>query len=124
MVRKQRRQDLHVGLAVLFPEYLYLSTHVLDEHTPITYVVSKHLYFSKGVRMKHKWFREWGWLYYPISWQGLILVLLVLAFWIQVFLAIDHRSHSVSDTLYGIFPYFVPSFLLLLWIASKTSQRD
>jgi hypothetical protein len=74
--------------------------------------------------MKHKWFREWGWLYYPISWQGLILVLLVLAFWVQVFLAIDHRSHSVSDTLYGIFPCYVPSFLVLLWIAPKTSQHD
>ena len=74
--------------------------------------------------MKHKWFREWGWLYYPISWQGLILLLLVLIFWVQVFLAIDRHSHSVIDTLYGIFPYYVPSFLLLLWIASKTSQRD
>ncbi len=74
--------------------------------------------------MKHKWFREWGWLYYPISWQGLILVLLVLIFWVQVFLAIDRHSHSVSDTLYGIFPYYIPSFLLLLWIASKTSQAE
>lgn len=74
--------------------------------------------------MKNKWFREWGWLYYPVSWQGLLLVLIVLAFWLQVFLAIDQRSHSVSDTLYGIFPYIVPSFLVLLWIASKTSQRD
>ena len=74
--------------------------------------------------MKHKWFRPWGWLYYPTSWQGLILVLLVLAFWVQVFLAIDRRSHSVSDTLYGIFPYVVPSFLVLLWIASNTSQQD
>lgn len=74
--------------------------------------------------MKHKWFREWGWLYYPISWQGLIIVLLVLAFWVQVFLAIDRHSHSVSDTLYGIFPYFVPSFLVLLWIASKNSKHD
>lgn len=74
--------------------------------------------------MKNKWFREWGWLYYPVSWQGLLLVLVVLAFWLQVFLAIDQRSHSVSDTLYGIFPYIVPSFLVLLWIASKTSQRD
>lgn len=74
--------------------------------------------------MKHIWFREWGWLYYPISWQGLILVLLVLIFWVQVFLAIDHHSHFVSDTSYGIFPYYVPSFLLLLWIASKTSQHD
>jgi hypothetical protein len=74
--------------------------------------------------MKKNWFREWGWLYYPISWQGLILVLLVLAFWVQVFLAIDRHSHSVSDTMYGIFPYYVPSFLLLLWIASKTSKNS
>ncbi len=74
--------------------------------------------------MKHKWFRPWGWLYYPISWQGLMLVLLVLAFWVQVFLAIDRHSHSASDTLYGIFPYVIPSFLLLLWIASKTSRQD
>ena len=73
--------------------------------------------------MKKNWFREWGWLYYPSSWQGIVLVGLVLAFCIQVFLAVDARSHSVSDTLYGIFPYVVPSLLVLNWIASKTSQR-
>jgi len=73
--------------------------------------------------MKNPWFREWGWLYYPISWQGIMLVLLVLAFCVQVFLAIDSRSHSVSDTFYGIFPYIIPSFLVLLWIASKTSEE-
>jgi len=73
--------------------------------------------------MKKPWFREWGWLYYPISWQGVVLVLLVLAFCVQVFLAVDSRSHSVSDTFYGIFPYIVPSFLVLVWIASKTSQE-
>jgi len=49
--------------------------------------------------------------------------LLIRAFCIQVFLAVDSRSHSVSDTLYGIFPYIVPSFLVLLWIASKTSEE-
>ena len=73
--------------------------------------------------MKQRWFRPWGWIYYPTSWQGIILVLLTLAFCVQVFLAVDHRSHSVSDTLYGIFPYVVPSFLVLLWIASKTSRQ-
>ena len=72
--------------------------------------------------MKKPWFKELGWLYYPISWQGIVLVLLVVAFCVQVFLAVDSRSHSVSDTLYGIFPYIVPSFLVLMWIASKTSE--
>jgi hypothetical protein len=71
--------------------------------------------------MKRGWFRPLVCLYYPVSWQGVLLVLAVGAFCLQVFLAIDHRSHSVSDTLYGIFPYVVPSLLLLLWIAAKTS---
>ena len=74
--------------------------------------------------MKNKWFREWGWLYYPTSWQGIVLVILTLAFCVKVFLAVDLHSHSVSDTFYGIFPYIVPSFLVLLWIASKTSQKE
>ena len=73
--------------------------------------------------MKRPWFREWGWVYYPITWQGIMLVVLIVAFCIQVFLAVDGHSHSVSDTLYGIFPYVVPSLLVLNWIASKTSER-
>lgn len=73
--------------------------------------------------MKKPWFREWGWIYYPITWQGLLLTLLILAFCVQVFFAVDHRSHSVSDTLYGIFPYIVPSLLVLGWIASRTSSK-
>ncbi len=74
--------------------------------------------------MKKPWFREWGWVYYPISWQGFVLIVLILAFCVQVFLAIDRTSHSVSDTLYGVFPYIVPSILVLLWVASKTSVRE
>ena len=73
--------------------------------------------------MKRPWFREWGWVYYPITWQGIVLVVLIVAFCIQVIIAVDGHSHSVSDTLYGIFPYVVPSLLVLNWIASKTSER-
>jgi hypothetical protein len=39
------------------------------------------------------------------------------------FLAVDRHSHSVSDTLYGIFPFFVPAFGILGWIASHTSSK-
>jgi hypothetical protein len=72
--------------------------------------------------MERRWFTPWGWIYRPTSWQGAALVLLTLIFCAQVFIAVDRHSHSVSDTLYGVFPYFVPCVILLNWIASKTSQ--
>ncbi len=71
--------------------------------------------------MKKTWFKEWGWVYVPVSWQGWITTILAAVFCIQVFIAVDRRSHSASDTLYGVFPYIVPTLLLLNALASKTS---
>ena len=73
--------------------------------------------------MKHTWFKEWGWFYRPVTWQGWLLALLTVAFCLQTFTAIDRHSHSVSDTLYGIFPYWVSACTLLAWVASRTSER-
>lgn len=73
--------------------------------------------------MKHNWFRQWGWIYLPTSWQGWTGLVLTMAFCVQVFLAVDRHSHSASDTLYGIFPYVVPAFGVLGWVASRTSRR-
>jgi hypothetical protein len=72
--------------------------------------------------MRNYWFKRFGWFHMPVSWQGAVLWLVGLAFCVQVFVAIDRHSHSVSDTLYGIFPYFVCCFLLLDWVASNTSE--
>jgi len=69
-----------------------------------------------------RWFTPWGWLYRPVSWPGVALVGLAVVFCVQVFLAVDRHSHSVSDTLYGVFPYVVPCVMLLTWVASKTSS--
>ena len=55
---------------------------------------------------------------------GWMLVLLTLVFCGKVFLAVDHLSHSVSDTVYGVFPYIVPSLMLLNWVASKTCAPE
>jgi peptidoglycan/LPS O-acetylase OafA/YrhL len=75
--------------------------------------------------MKTNWFKRFGWFYAPISWQGMFLVIVALAFCAQVFVAIDRHSHSVTDTLYHIFPYFVCCFLMLDWVAARTSlDRD
>lgn len=72
--------------------------------------------------MRQKWFAPYGWLYRPISWQGGLLVLLTMIFCVEVFVLVDSRSHSISDTFFGIFPYVVPAFLLLNWIAAKSSE--
>ena len=72
--------------------------------------------------MSLKWFKQWGWLYLPASVPGVIIFFAELAFCVSVFLAIDHKSHSVSDTFYGVFPFFACAFLLFDWIGARTSN--
>lgn len=72
--------------------------------------------------MRRVWFAPYGWLYRPVSWQGGLLVLMTMIFCIEAFIAVDRHSHSVSDTFFGVFPYVVPAFLLLNWIAAKASK--
>ena len=72
--------------------------------------------------MKTKWFKRFGWFYVPVSSPGALVVLLAVLFCLTVFRAIDRHSHSASDTLYGVFPFFACTFLLLDWIAARTSK--
>ena len=74
--------------------------------------------------MSTRWFVPLGWVFRPVAWEGYLLVILAGAFCVNVFVAIDRHSHSVSDTLYGIFPFWVPCLIVLNWIASKTSASD
>jgi hypothetical protein len=67
-------------------------------------------------------FRSWGIFYWPTNVAGWLLTALPAAFCIQVFLAIDRRSHSATDTLYGVFPFWVPTFLLWTWLAGRLSE--
>ena len=69
------------------------------------------------------WFHPMGVLFRPASIAGWLVTLAALAFCIQVVGAIDSRSHSISDTLYGIFPFWVPTILLFAWIADRTGGR-
>jgi hypothetical protein len=73
--------------------------------------------------MKTNWFKRIGWFHVPVSIPGAVLCLLAAAFCLTVFQAVDRHSHSASDTLYGIFPFFVCTFLMLDWIAGRTSNR-
>jgi hypothetical protein len=71
--------------------------------------------------MQTIWFKRCGWYHRPVALPGVLLWLAAGMFCLAVFLAVDRHSHSASDTLYGIFPFFASTFLLLDWIAGKTS---
>jgi hypothetical protein len=73
--------------------------------------------------MSKNWFKKAGWIYIPKTFLGVIILLVFLLFCINVFIVVDHKSHSVSDTLYGIFPFIVPAFLVYLWIGSENSEK-
>lgn len=73
--------------------------------------------------MKTIWFKKAGLIYLPVSLFGGLFYLLTIVFCVNVFIAIDRHAYSVSDTLYGVFPYFVSAFTLLFWIAANTSGK-
>jgi hypothetical protein len=73
--------------------------------------------------MKTIWFKRFGWFYVPVSVPGAVVCLLAVLFCITVFGAVDRHSHSASDTLYGVFPFFASAFLLLDWVGARTSEK-
>ena len=56
-------------------------------------------------------------IYWPRSIAGAIVFAGMSACMLNTFVAIDRHSHSVSDTLYGIFPFWACAFLLYDWLA-------
>jgi len=70
--------------------------------------------------MSAKWFSRWGLFNAPSSYPGAIIALLAVLFCATVFVAVDRHAHSVSDTLYGIFPFFACAFLLVDWMGTRT----
>ena len=70
-----------------------------------------------------RWFKPAGLLFVPRSVAGWAATVLATAFCAQVFIVIDSHSHSVSDTLYGVFPFWAPTLLGLAWIADRTGGR-
>jgi len=69
--------------------------------------------------VKKAWFRSNGLLALPVSWEAWAITVGLALFCIQVFIAVDRHSHSVSDTFYGVFPYFGVTFLFHQWLGGR-----
>lgn len=70
-----------------------------------------------------RWFKPFGIAFVPVSPVGWLLTAATTAFCANTFMIIDGHSNSVTDTLYGIFPFWVPALLALSWIADRTCGR-
>ena len=73
--------------------------------------------------MNFVWFKKWGWIYKPISVIGWIITLLTIILCLQVLIAVNMRTNSVSDFFYGVLPYLVSYLVIAGWIASNTSDN-
>lgn len=76
---------------------------------------------------KPYWFkpaRFWKWFaaYYPVSWQGWVVTIIFLAIAVKIFIAVDSRSHSASDTIIGIAPWLIAVGLALDLITFRTGE--
>ena len=72
--------------------------------------------------MKNPWFKPYGWIYRPTSWQGWFVTVPAALFCAHILLFVFTRAHSVTDALYAAFPFVIPTFLLWNWIAAKKSS--
>lgn len=66
--------------------------------------------------------RETGWVYLPWAVAAWVIGAALLAPCAQAFAAIDLRSHSAIDMLYGVFPSWASAFLLWNWVGSRASM--
>ena len=72
--------------------------------------------------MRTQWFRKTVWSYRPVSVEGWLVCVLAIVFCASVLISVNRSTHSMSDLLYGIFPYFVSMFTVVGWVASHTSK--
>lgn len=73
---------------------------------------------------KHKpWFKEVRGSYLPNSWQGWLTYIPFIYWLVSTLIAVNRNSHSVSDFIYNIVPYWVSGAVVMHWVAKATSKK-
>ena len=75
--------------------------------------------------MSFPWFKRSGIFFIPITIMGWLLLVAALAYAVYVFIDIDNRSHSVSDTLINfVFNLFILGvvYSLMAFLTSKAPK--
>jgi hypothetical protein len=69
-----------------------------------------------------RWFKPFGVLFLPVSFVGVLVTLLAATVCVAVFLRVDARSHSASDTIDGVAPIWIAMAAVWWAIAMATSR--
>ena len=67
------------------------------------------------------WFKRFGWAYLPITFMGMAVTILAIAFLIPVFASFVRNSQAAGDERYRLFVYTTCIAFWWKWIAEKTS---
>lgn len=68
------------------------------------------------------WFKKAGWLYKPANIFGWVLMVVAVVFLYSVYTTYNAHAHGFGDLSYKIYPHYVSTFLLYLWVGSRTSK--
>ena len=77
--------------------------------------------------MKIKWFVKKGIFFFPVSLFGWIILTAAIGFCVYLFIDIDSRSHSVSDTLMNfVFNALIVTvvYSIIAFFTSKEKVRE
>ena len=98
------------GMIILVVFLFSLSSHDYREYAKNN---PQNLWF------KRKWY-GWGWM--PVRWQGWLSIAAYAGLIAFFFVRADAKSHSLSDTLYGVFiPFIILTiiFTILLYLKGE-----
>lgn len=68
------------------------------------------------------WFKKNGWLYQPVNIIGWVLIAVAVVFLVSIYTTYNKHAHGFEDLAYKIYPHYVSTFLLYLWVGYKTSK--
>lgn len=68
------------------------------------------------------WFKKQGWLYEPVNAYGWTVVIIAAAFLGSVYVSYSKHSFAFIELIYKIYPHYISTFLLYLWIGSQKSK--
>lgn len=77
--------------------------------------------------MKLPWFKQFGFLFIPVSLTGWVIFFCGIALIVYAFIDIDSRSHSASDTLMNFAFYLLiigAIYSLIGLIASRSNRHN
>src|SRR4051812_45709956 len=78
--------------------------------------------FRRKPTMQRAWSEKFGWIYLTVSIAGWVVFLITMGLFIRVFMVVDRKSHSASDTLIGVVPYAALFLIIAGWVAPDTCR--